>query len=285
MRGLWIVARQTLQECVRRRVFLVVPVATAGFIGLFSLGSHYAFQARNGPGGLVPLPLDIRVLTGSTLVGLSMFVTLFLASALGIFLTFSAIRGDAEQGMIQPLIVRPIARPGLLFGRFIGTSIVCATYAAFLYAASVTITWTIGSWRPEPLLPPALALLGAVEIVIVLSLLGSAFLTALPNGIAMFMLYGAGLLAGLLSQLGRTLGSSALETTGRVASWLLPFEALYQHGLYSLTATTRGVTGVVVRLGPLGGAEEGGPLLTLWVALYFVLIMGISLTVFAKRDL
>ena len=284
MNGLWIVARLTLRECLRRRVFLVVPVATVGFVGLFALGSHYAFQA-DGPGGALPLPLDVRVLTGATLIGLSMFVTLFLASALGIFLTFSVIRGDAEQGMIQPLVVRPIARPGLLFGRFIGTSIVCATYAGLLYAICVSITWWIGSWHPEPLLMPALSLIAAVEMVIILSLLGSALLTSLPNGIAMFMLYGAGLLAGLLGQLGRSLDSAALETTGQVASWVLPFEALYQHALHSLTAATQGVTGVIVRLGPLGGADEGGPLLGVWVAFYAVAIMGLCSTLFARRDL
>ena len=48
------------------------------------------------------------MLTGSTLLGLSMFVTLFLGTVLAVFLTLNAVRGDAERGLLQPLVVRPV---------------------------------------------------------------------------------------------------------------------------------------------------------------------------------
>src|SRR5688500_5947716 len=196
MSYVWMIARLTLRECVRRRVFLVVPIATVAFLGLYGLGNHFAFESirARGPGrGFV----DAQVLAGATLVGLSMFMTLFLASALAIFLTFSTIRGDAEQGLLQPVVVRPVARSGLVAGRFVGASVVCGTYALFLYSSSVIITEVIGGWHPDPLVLPGLAVVLGVEVVIALSLLGSSIANALPNGIGMFMVYGAGLLAGL----------------------------------------------------------------------------------------
>ncbi|CAN5571220.1 hypothetical protein BH24ACT26_BH24ACT26_11080 [soil metagenome] len=281
----WVVAKYTFRECVRRRVFIVVPVATIAFLGLYALGAHHAFDST---AGTVPTALgdvDARALTGATLVGLSMFVTLFLASSLGIFLTFSAVRGDAEQGLLQPLVVRPVARPGLLLGRFVGASVLCVAYVSFLYGACVVITGTIGGWWPDPLLLPGLNLAAGVTIVIALALLGSIFLSALTNGIAMFMLYGAGLLAGLLGQLGDVLSSPTLESTGRVASWALPFEALYQAGLSSLTSSATGLTRVIVQLGPLGGAQSGSPLLALWSLAYLVAVGGCALAGFARRDL
>lgn len=285
MSSIWTIAKLTLRECVRRRVFLVVPIATVGFLGLYALGNHYAFESvrdrANVGGGFV----DAQVLAGATLVGLSMFMTLFLASALAIFLTFSTIRGDAEQGLLQPVVVRPVARSGLLLGRFVGTSLVSTVYAMFLYAAAVTITWVIGDWHPAPLLPSGLAVVLGVEVVIALSLLGSSIANALPNGIGMFMVYGAGLLAGLLAQLGRALSSPSLETTGRVAAWALPFEALYQAGLYNLTSSTSGVTRVVVQLGPLGGAAAGGWGLAAWSVGYIALVGAVAIAVFARRDL
>ena len=278
------IAQLALRECVRRKVFLVVPITTAGFLGLYALGNHYAFEniaEETTAGGIV----NTRVLAGATLVGLSMFMTLFLASSLAIFLTFSTIRGDAEHGLLQPVVVRPIARSGLLFGRFVGTSIVCAIYAAFLYVAAVSITWLIGGWYPTPLAPPGLALVLGVEVVIALSLLGSTIATALPNGIGMFMVYGAGLLAGLLAQLGRVLNSPALETTGRVTSWALPFEALYQAGLWHLTSSTSGVTRVVVQLGPLGGAAAGSWNLIAWSFAYIGVVAAAAVALFHRRDL
>src|SRR5919106_1570334 len=131
MSSIWMIAKLVLRECLRRRVFLVVPIATVGFLALYGLGNHYAFESvrnrANVGGGFV----DAQVLAGATLVGLSMFMTLFLASALAIFLTFSTIRGDAEQGLLQPVVVRPVGRSELLFGRFVGTSLVSAVYAMF----------------------------------------------------------------------------------------------------------------------------------------------------------
>ncbi len=280
-----VVATFTFKECARRRVFIVVPITTVAFLSLYALGNHYAFRSI---GGSVAGPMgqvDARTLAGATLVGLSMFVTLFLGSALGIFLSFSAVRGDAEQGVLQPLVVRPVAhgtaaRP--LLGSLHLVHRLCLVPLPRLGAA---ITGATGGWWPQRLLSPLFHLAGGVTIVIALTLLGSVFLSALTNGIVMFMLYGAGLLAGLFGQLGGVLRSSALESTGKVVSWALPFEALYQSGLNSLTASATGVTRVIVQLGPLGGAQPGGPLLVLWSLAYLVLVGGLALFAFARRDL
>jgi Cu-processing system permease protein len=285
VRTVVVIVSYTFRECARRRVLLVVPIATVAFLSLYALGAHFAFQSI---GGNVPTPIgtvDARALAGATLVGLSMFVTLFLGSALGIFLTFTAVRGDAEQGLLQPLVVRPVARPGLLLGRFLGASVVCITYVALLYAGSVVITGMIGKWWPSPLVLPGLNLAAGVVLVIALTLLGSTFLSSITNGIVMFMVYGAGLLAGLLGQLGDVLSSPTLESTGRIASWALPFEALYQAGLNSLTSSATGLTRVIVQLGPLGGAQPGGPPLGLWAAVYLALVGAAALASFSRRDL
>ena len=74
------------------------------------------------------------MLTGSTLLGLAMFTTLFLGCVLAVFLTLGAVRGDAERGLLQPLVVRPLGRTALLAGRFAAAAGVCAAYVAAVYA-------------------------------------------------------------------------------------------------------------------------------------------------------
>lgn len=285
MTTVWVISRHMFRECKRRRIFWIVPLITVGFVGLYALGNYFAFESTRGTIQAEQGLLDATALAGASLVGLSMFVTLFLASSLGIFLTFSAVRGDAEVGVLQQLVVRPVARGGLLAGRFLGASLLCGAYALFLYLACVLVTGVTGGWWPTPFLLPGLALVAAVVVVVALSLLGSCFLTALPNGIVMFMIFGAGLLGGLLAQLGEALSSPSLQTTGRVTSWLLPFEALYQAGLNSLTSSATGLARVVVRLGPLGGAQEGGPLLALWVLAYLAAVAAAGLFAFGRKDL
>lgn len=285
MNAVWVIACHTFTECLRRRILLIVPLVTLAFVALYALGAHYAFRSARGTVAMEQGLVDAVALAGSTLVGLSMFVTLFLGASLGIFLTHSAVRGDAEQGVLQPLVVRPVARSGLLAGRFVGASLLCGAYALLLYLVCVLVVGVTGGWWPDPVLLPGLSLVGAVVVIVALSLLGSVFLAALPNGIICFMVFGAGLLGGLLAQLGEVIGSPSLRTTGRVTSWFLPFEALYQDGLDSLTANATGLTRVIVQLGPLGGALEGGGWLYLWTLAYVALVGVAALAAFARKDL
>jgi Cu-processing system permease protein len=124
-----------------------------------------------------------------------------------------------------------------------------------------------------------------VVVLVGLSLLGSVFLSATANGIAIFMLFGAGLVAGLLGQIGEALSSERLERIATVSSWLLPFEGLYQDGLSELTADTSGFTEFAISLGPFGGAQEGGAALRLWAVAYLVLVGAAAVGGFARKDL
>ncbi len=277
------IARYAMRECLRRKVFLVVLLLTAGFLALYALGTNAAFnQVEKFGGGPA---LDDKVLTGSTLLGLSMFSTLFLGAVLAAFLTLGAVRGDAEAGLLQPLVVRPVGRDALLAGRFVAAAIVCAGYVLFVYAASVLITGAAGGWWPDSVVSPGLGLAVGVIVIAGLSLLGSVFLASTANGIAVFMVFGAGLAAGLLGQIGETLKVDALNTVSDVTSWVLPFEALYQAGLAALTADAGGLTGVIVRLGPFGGAQKGGATLWIWTFVYLGLVALAARTAFARRDL
>ena len=56
-------------------------------------------------------------------------------------------------------------------------------------------------------------------MIAAMSLLGSMFLSSTANGIAVFMLFGAGLAAGLLGQIGDALAVQTLEDVAKVSSW------------------------------------------------------------------
>ena len=66
-----------------------------------------------------------------------MFVTLFLGVVLAVFLTLDAVRGDAERGLLQPLVVRPVGRTTLLAGRLLAASTVCASYVVIVFLLAV----------------------------------------------------------------------------------------------------------------------------------------------------
>lgn len=287
MSGVRVVAAYAVQESLRRRVFTVVLILTAVFLALYGWGASLAFDevtAFSGEGDPGE-PVDPEVVAGSTIFGLAMFSTLFLGAVLAVFLTLSAVRGDAERGLLQPLVVRPVGRTQMLAGRFVAAAGVCAAYVGAVYVVAMLITGAVGGWWPDRVLAPGLALAAAVVVIAAIALLGSVFLSATANGIGVFMVFGAGLAAGLLGQIGEALSSDRLEDIAEVAAWLLPFEALYQSGLDGLTADARGFTDFAVQLGPFGGADAGGPLLWVWTVVYVGLLGLAARAGFARRDL
>ena len=283
MTGIGVIAAATLRECTRRRVFGVIIVLTGLFLALYTLGTVTAFHhlGNPAPGDNV----DITVLAGATLLGLAMFATLFLSTVVAVFLTFNVLRGDAEQGLLQPMVVRPPGRVVFLAGRFGAAALVSAVYAATVYAAAVVITGLVGGWWPDEVVLPGVELAAGAAVVTAISLAGSVYLSTIANGIAVLMLFGAGLVGGLLGQIGDSIHSDTLSSIGTVTSWALPFEALYQSGLHALTSETSGLTGVIVHLGPLGGAQPTGPLLAPWVLGYNLVVVSLAGAAFARRDL
>ena len=272
-----------LREALRRKVFAVVLLLTLCFLGLYWLANHYVF--RDVENISPPAGIDARTFAGAFMFGLAMFATLFLGVVLAVFLTLGVVRGDAERGLLQPLVVRPIGRSTLLFARWLGAVAVCAPYVGSVYAAAMVITGLTGHWWPDHVIVPGLELAAGVAIVAALSLLGSVFLTATANGIAVFMIFGAGLVAGLLGSIGHALNSHTLQHSAKIAAWLIPFEALYQDGLREITANTTGFTGFLLQLGPFGGAYTGGTLLRLWAIAYLALVGIAAVAGFARKDL
>ena len=283
MNGVGLIMRYAIRESLRRRVFLVVLVLTVLFLLLYAYGTSLAFESLaefSSP----QQTLDEEILAGSTIFGLAMFCILFLGAVLAVFLTHSAVRGDAERGLLQPLVVRPLGRTHLLAGRFAAAAAVCAGYVLAVYSAALLVTGAVGGWWPDRILSPGLALAAGVCVIAAVTLLGSVYMTATANGIAVFMVFGAGLAAGLLGQLGEGLGSEGLERIGSVASWLLPFEALYQSGLHGLTADAGGFTDIAVQLGPFGGAQGASGWLWPWALAYVAMVGLLARRAFLRRD-
>ncbi len=99
------------------------------------------------------------------------------------------------------------------------------------------------------------------------------------------MVFGAGLVAGLLGQIGHALNNGTLRHIARLAYWVVPFEALYEDALHRITAGTRGFTRFALSLGPFGGAQAGGTRLAFWAPVYLLLVGAAAVAGFARRDL
>ena len=285
MTSIPVIVQYAMREAIRRKVFAVVVVLTVVFLGLFGLANHVVFRHLATITPPSDVNVDTRTFAGAFLLGLGMFATLFLGVVLAIFLTLGVVSGDAERGLLQPLVARPVGRSTLLVARFLGAGAVCVVYVLAVYFAALLITGLTGHWWPHRIPWPGIELAGAALVVVALSLLGSVVLSSTANGIAVFMLFGSGLVAGLLGSIGHALNSHTIKHASTIASWALPFEALYQDGLRMITENTSGLTGFLLQLGPFGGAYVHGWGIRLWAVAYAGIVGAVALAGFARRDL
>jgi Cu-processing system permease protein len=266
------VVRYAIQESLRRRVFLVVLVLSVSFAAVYTAGAAAIFSGVSD----FRAAESERAAVGTGLLGFAMFVVLFLGTTLAIFLTIGTVRGDAERGLLQPLVVRPLGRTRLLAARLAAAAGMSSAYVVAFFALLMLLTAGVGQWFPASVLGATLGLVGAVLVVCLLSLLGSTFLSSTANGIAVFMLFGAGLAGALLHQLALGLDSAVLKGVSELAGWLLPFMALYLSALGSL--------GPEIDAGDILGGPSGLTLV-LWTLAYLVLLAAGARALFLNRDL
>jgi ABC-type transport system involved in multi-copper enzyme maturation permease subunit len=263
----------------------VVVALTVVLLGLFWYATRVVDTRLPDITPPADVHVDTRTFAGAFLLGLAMFTTLFLGVVLAVFLTLSAVSGDAERGLLQPLVVRRISRSTFLFSRFLAAGGVCTVYVLAVYFSALVIVGLTLGWWPVQIAWPGVEIAGSVLIMIALSLLGSVVLSSAANGIAVFMLFAAGLVSGLLASIGHALNSHEIEHAATIASWALPYEALYEDALRMITENTSGLTSFLLQLGPFGGGYVHGWPIRIWAAAFLVLAGTGALAVFARRNL
>ena len=286
-RQLWFVIRSSVRDAVRRRLFVVVGVLSVGFLLLYGTGLHFIWRegAEEGFGTPGKDGLDPRIIVSATIMGLSIFATHFLGAVVGTFLVLGAVRGDAELGTLQQVLVRPISRSTYLVGRFLAGAIVTMLYVGAMVLACMLVTGAITGWWPDAPELAVLRMMGSSIGLVAVALTGSVLLGSAANGVATFMVFGLALLGGLLEQIGEGIGS---RTTLEVGNWVLrvlPFEAMYHWALDALTQDTIGLEQLVVNLGPFGSARSYGFDLVLGVAAFCAVLVGLGAWRLRRLDL
>lgn len=279
MTGVVTLLAAALREHLRRRTALVALVLGAVFVLLYALGTNFVWDdvTREIRTGRTDRPVDeVKNLVPATLFGLAMFATWFLSAVAATFLAAGGIRGEAERGVLQHVLVRPVARHTVLLARLAAAAILAVAFLVAVLACCALATRLITGWFPSNFAAALLLLaLGTTAITAVATAI-SVRLHGAAAGIATLMLFGTGLIGGLLEQLGTGIKVASVRKSGEWLSTALPFESMYQAALHEITADLPGLSGVVVRLGPFGGAREATATLILWAAAWTAAIVALA---------
>jgi Cu-processing system permease protein len=285
-------ARFTLLEAISRRLILAGVLISLGYLGLFTLGFHFAhdkaLENSTTPEARLSLGIAFAMLT---LFGV--YVVNYLANFLALFLSVSAVSGEIDGGTLHAVLARPLKRSEFIVGRWLGYFTMLAVYTIAMTSAVLTIAKVIAGYEvPDPLPAVGLMLLEGL-LLLTLSLFGSTVMPTLANGVVVFTLLGLAWLGGIIEFVGRLLsnapdstGGQAMVNIGTVVSLILPSDALWRGASYYLESPTL--------LGVLTAARGGIPFFSstpptnamiYWSLGYVALVLAGSVFAFRKRDL
>lgn len=251
-RDVALVARLALAELRHRRSLLVVTVLTAGFLGLYGWGVFEILPSLSEQvGGNLPSSETKRGV-GFILLGVAVFATFSLASVLAVFTTMSTVKGEAEQGLLQSLLVRPIARSAIVTGRVLAAALAGGTYSAIVVTGASLLTRAAGGTPPGNLVAVVVALTAALTVVAAFGVLLSTVFGTAATGMATTMLVSLGFFASLVRQIAQVSDAPSVESKADVLTQVLGFNALYEGALGALTDGVGGLTGFALQLGPFG---------------------------------
>ena len=198
-----VIARLTVKELVRRRVVWVLAILTLVSVALVGWGlDRLVTLAREER-----LRADSRSEIGvSQVLILIAFMFSFVLAMTAAFVGAPAIGGDLESGVAYAILARPLRRADLLLGRWLGSAVVVAAYAAASGLLAIAVAaFVSGYWPPDP--PLAIAfLVGEALVLLTLTLALGSVLPSIAAGAIAVVGFGLGWMAGVLAGVGAALG-------------------------------------------------------------------------------
>src|SRR5438128_12552111 len=121
------IARFTLQEAISRKLILAGVLISLGYIGLFTLGFHFAYDRSIENTSTPEARLSLGV-AFATLTLFGVYVVNYLASFLALFLSVGAVSGEIDSGTLHAVLARPLRRSEFVIGRWLGYAVMIAVY-------------------------------------------------------------------------------------------------------------------------------------------------------------
>jgi len=224
------IAMLTVREAARRRVLAVLLLLTIATVVLTGWGvERLATLARTN--GVSELQIRIGV---SQVLILVAFMFSFVLAMTAAFLGAPAIAVDIESGVAQSMLARPIRRADLVIGRWLGLSIVVASYGAGAGLLEIgTVAVVTGHAPPEPLIAVSFLAFQAV-VILTLALLLSTRLPSMAGGAICVVLFGLAWMAGVFAGIGRLFDVELLVQVAQASRWLFPTDGLWRGVVFGL---------------------------------------------------
>lgn len=276
--NVWTITKLTWREAQRRRLLWIALALGVIFVTLFAIGFHFIFQEATGSTRMSQAQRQLFV---NFFMTAGLYVINFLAVMMAVLTSVGTISGEISSHTIQSLATKPLQRWEILIGKWVGYAGMLAIYLVLLSGGIILIVALTSDYVPVNWLGTMGFLILEGWIILTVSILGGTFLSTIANGVLAFMLYAIAFIGGWVEQIGSLLQSDAAVNIGIITSLLLPSEALWRRASYLMQpALIRSLPS-----NPFITASVPSPAMVVYAAAYVIVLLGIALWIFARRDL
>jgi ABC-type transport system involved in multi-copper enzyme maturation permease subunit len=283
MKNIYVLARMTFQEAVRRRIVLTGLILGILFLIVFSIGfrmiSIEVTRETIVEGGTAYQNV-MRAEMSNFLLMAGLYAATFLSLAMGALLGADSLAGDINSGSIQTIITKPIRRSDVVFGKWLGFAGLLGLYALLMCGGVILIVFFQSDYLPRNLLTGLSLIYLDSLLVMTISLAGSSAMPALATGGMVFGLYGLAFLGGWIEQIGSVLGNPTAVKIGIVTSLMIPTEALWRRAAYEMQSPLTGM----MEFSPFGANSVPSPLMVAYAIFYLIVLAAIAANTFKHRD-
>lgn len=291
--GLLFMARFTLKEAIRRRLFFAVIIMSTLILVVFAIVLTAAVNMLlpNIRGGSIP-PRIVLLGVGIIITILSIWLVYILSSILTIVLSVGMISNEIEAGTFAVIVPKPLRRIEIVLGKWLGYALLLGIYTALLYLAFLAIIyWKTGYW-PEQYISALGSLELSVFALLGLATAGSAFFHTIVNGAIALMLFISAPLVSIVQfiiQLTVPTQSTTMQNISTIVNLVIPTDALWHATSYFLLPSSALLTAVDISSQsfntPFTSAIPASPNFILWVVLYAIILPLAAVWRFQRRDL
>lgn len=279
------VAVLTLREMSRRRFFAGAAIGTGALVALTGWGFSYLAHIHTARGAAVS---HVEVLTMSAVLTILIaYLFSFLLGVAAVFLAAPSLANDIENGLLLPVLTRPLSRSAIFFGKAVALAAVIAAYALITGAFEFAVVrGATGYLPPHP--AQALGYLALSGVVMTaLALLLSTRMSAIAASILAIALFIIARLGSVAQNLGVHFENATATHAGTLSQLLLPSDAMWQAALFRLepAAMIAAMQNSHAWPGPFFTTAPPPAAMLAWCVLWIAVIAAVAARSFALRDL
>jgi ABC-type transport system involved in multi-copper enzyme maturation permease subunit len=284
MNKIWILARMTFREAIRRRIVLTGLVLGVLFLIIFSIGFHMIY---------VEISRETSVAGGDTFSRLAqnegtnflmlagLYAVTFLSVAMGALLGADTLAGEISSGTIQTIVAKPIRRSDVVFGKWLGFAGLLGLYSVLMAGGTVLSVLIQAGYIPNNLLAGLSLIYLESLLIMTISLACSSTMPALATGGVVFGLYGLAFIGGWIEQFGSLLRNATAVKVGIITSLIIPSEALWRRASFEMQTPLSGALG----MSPFGTISVPSTLMIVYAILYLFVALALAVNTFQRRDI